>query len=137
MLTMENKIFKDLLNKENEKKARESIYSINTTNYKFEEEVNNAIVGLNDLLNAVKQADLAIKYSNHLNNRYINNIKFNMDKIAVLLDDFIKEFKPIYENIINHYITQQLSDDNNNDSNEAAIGLYVGPNNQRGWKKKK
>lgn len=133
-----SKFFGDMLNEENMKKAKNSLYPVRGMYYRLEKEVDDATVGLNDLINTVKKAKES-SIDNPHEREYIEKIKKEFDKIAYLIEHFAIEFKDNYEELSPIYIAEKLSgtfdqDDSRIMGIDESSPIRAYDNN--GWKKK-
>lgn len=92
---MSEKLFDSLLNENDRENANKSLYNNYAVKNKLNDEVNNAIVGLNELGEAIEQSLHIAKYYNGS----AKDIKQSYDKLAVLLENFISEFKDAYQQV--------------------------------------
>jgi hypothetical protein len=102
-----NEVFGDMISEESMKNAKNRIRSLNGSYHKLNKEAHNASVGLEKLLDTIKHTKKAMSNSNQP--ELIQEIHFELNKIAYLMEDFISEFKPMYDEINNRYIIEQMS----------------------------
>lgn len=132
-----SKFFGDMISEENMKAARNDLYPIRRSYYKLEKEVENATVGLQDLINAVKQAKEASLSDNPRGREYVEDIKKEFDKIAYLIEQFASEFQDNYEELSPIYIMEKLAgtfDDKDNFSMGVDCTTPIG-SGKTGWNK--
>lgn len=106
------KIFNDILTKEDIKRAQNDIYQVTNCITSLKEEVENSIIGLNDLLMSIKQMQKSIEFTPY--SYLIESSKLELDKVAYLMENFVTEFKPIYESIYSRHAAETLSGSNEN-----------------------
>lgn len=146
-----SEIFGDMISNEELRVAKSKLDPIDNVYYKMKEEVRNSREGLNALLDSIERTyDSFDQLSNDI--RLLEDIKIEFDKIAYLVDKFVTDFKPIYQDCSNRYIAEKLAGSfdekiffNNNQailtgtmsSNHTVSGkiLGIGHSNKNAWKK--
>lgn len=133
---MKSEIFKDLLSENEIKQAMKSIYDPWSSKDKLEQNVIDTITGLQDLLNAVKNAQFAVNDDPQFH--ILESIKKKHDMIAYLLEKFTNEFKPLYEETSSKYIAAKLTHDDQQAreiSSDAYMDHSLGTIKNSGWSK--
>lgn len=144
-----SEIFGDMISDEELKTAKDKLNPIDNVYYKMKEEVRNSQEGLSALLDSIERThDSFDQLSSDI--RLLEDIKIEFDKIAYLMDKFITNFKPIYQDCSNRYVAEKLAgsfDEKIFFSNSQAGGtmsanhtftgkvIGVGHSSKNAWKK--
>jgi hypothetical protein len=137
-----NEIFGEIATDQVLEELKSELYRIGDAYYAMHDEVSHTRIGLEDLLRVSQKAQTAIKYAK--DRETVELIKKEMDKIAVLIEGFVNQFKPIYDEITTVYIAEKLAgtfDKKHEKVEKYHYGLdtavSVPFSSQGGWKSKR
>lgn len=112
-------------------KASRDLYPRWSVMNNLSENVINSKVGLQELLQSVKD----FKELTRNEPESIIEGKINLDKIALLFENFIEEFKPLYSEFNSLYVSEKLTEDDEGKMNFGIDGVSS-INTSFGWNKK-
>ena len=114
-------VFKDILTPDAFKRAELSLFNNWNVNSELSRQTSDAVTGLTALLYSVKKANISSQIPE--NAKYIEQFKHNFDMIAYCLEGFIAEFKPLYEQMVDAYVTEKLAGTFEEDKNTTQYGV--------------
>lgn len=134
---MENNLFEELLTPTSKEIVERNLYNNWKTMDNMRTNVNNAVVGLDELMSALKFAHEAMEKNPALDYQWFDETKEKYDTIAYKLQNFIVEFKPLYEDVLNRCMAEKLSNEEKSDkaiqfADPVGMHGYIG-----GWDKAK
>lgn len=123
---MKNDIFDKLLDGNTFKQAKAKIYNFDRCYADLKSRTDDSVLGLEHLANACRNIKKTHDFNSSINNLTLS--KQELDKIAVLLSDFIEEFNPLYEFVIAQYTAAVLVQENSNQLTGNTIHSRVSYN---------
>lgn len=96
------------LNEEEIKKVKESLYNGYATRSVLQENIKHSTIGLEELLNSVKNIKNTLKYENSSLN-WLNEVKQQFNQVAYLMKEFNSEFESVYDELSAKQIAETLA----------------------------
>lgn len=114
-------IFNGLLNESSRLEANKGLHNSYNVKNKLREEIEHSIVGLRDLQNATKLAHHLATYDN----KEAKEMRKEFDKIAVSIEEFVKTFKGLYEEVTAMEVAHELTKEDNKSGITISNGGFI------------
>lgn len=127
-------LFDDILTNDAKKEAETKVFDKWSTRNSLTENVRYSRQGLEDLLASVKNVHRASKMIEN-DFEWYQEAKRDFDAIALLIEEFVEDFKPLYQDMSNKYIAEKLTNDGKKSDGYLTYVDSVYATTGKGWRK--